>query len=53
MEKRRWERPRTRITRVCPRLAQVRVVGGVIERLSQDFRDGVTERHCGGMVCRV
>lgn len=53
MEKRRWERPLTRITAVCPRRAQVREVGGVIERLSQDFREGVTERHFGGMVRSV
>ncbi len=32
MEKRRWERPRTRMTGVRPRRAQVRVVGGVIEK---------------------
>ncbi|MEU1194274.1 hypothetical protein [Streptomyces sp. NPDC005859] len=26
---------------------------GFSKRLSQDFRDGVTERHSGGMVGRV
>ncbi len=31
MEKRRWERPRTRMTGVVPRRLQVREVGGVIE----------------------
>lgn len=32
MENRRWERPRTRTTGVCPRPAQVRAVGDVIEK---------------------
>ena len=51
MEKRRWERPRTRMTGVCPHLAQVRAVGGVMEKPASSLsRPGARCRDCSQSV---